>query len=221
MTHPPDAKKSDEGELESGHREDPLIDPIEESRMPLWGHLHELRQGMIRSLVIVSLAFCVSYAYVEPLIVFLERPLLDLLPEGSRHLYFTGLTDKFFIYLKVSFLAAACLVSPYLLYEVWRFISPALHKHERKFAGPFIFLGSFAFFVGLAFSYHRSGDDYADGVFLTNAKDVGSVGVRFRSSRRDGALRKVWNYQRADAAEESALRFCSKQCGGCDCHAVA
>jgi sec-independent protein translocase protein TatC len=154
MTHPPDVKKSDEGEFESGHREDPLVDPIEESRMPLWGHLHELRQGMIRSLVIVSLAFCVSYSYVEPLIVFLERPLLDLLPEGNRHLYFTGLTDKFFIYLKVSFLAAACLVSPYLLYEVWRFISPALHKHERKFAGPFIFLGSFAFFVGLAFSYY-------------------------------------------------------------------
>lgn len=129
-------------------------EPLEGTRMPLWEHLSELRQGMVRSLFVIGIGFCVAYAYIEPIIVFLEKPLLDILPEGSKHLYFTGLTDKFFIYLKVAFMASACLVSPYLLYELWRFVAPALYAKERRFAGPFIFLGSFSFFVGVAFAYY-------------------------------------------------------------------
>jgi len=122
--------------------------------MPLWEHLDDLRQGLIRALAVVGVGFAVCYAYIDPIIVFLEQPLLDLLPEGNRHLYFTGLTDKFFVYLKVSFLASACIASPYLLFELWRFVSPALYKNERRFAGPFIFLGSISFFIGMAFAYY-------------------------------------------------------------------
>lgn len=168
MTHPSDAKPkqavaaepeaihadsseaSASAEEAGGHR----VDQEEFGRMPLWGHLHELRQGMIRSLLVIAIAVAVTYSYIDPIIVFLETPLLQILPEGNRHLYFTGLTDKFFIYLKVSVLSAICLVSPYLLYEVWRFVSPALYQREKKFAGPFIFLGSFSFFVGNAFAYY-------------------------------------------------------------------
>lgn len=134
--------------------EDSLDSGLESSRMPLWEHLTELRTGLMRSLIAVSLGFLVTYYYIDSIIVFLEKPLLDLLPEGNRHLYFTGLTDKFFIYIKVSCLAAVFLVSPYLLYELWRFISPAMYKHEKKFLGPFIFSGSLAFFTGNAFAYY-------------------------------------------------------------------
>jgi sec-independent protein translocase protein TatC len=78
---------------------------------------------------------------------------MDALPEGSKNLYFTGISDKFFIYFKVSIYAAIVLVSPYLLYEVWRFISPGLHRHEKRFVVPFLFLGSFFFALGIVFCY--------------------------------------------------------------------
>ncbi len=121
--------------------------------MPLWEHLDELRGGLIRSLIVIALGFVVAYAYAERIMWFLEQPILGLLPAGEG-LYYTGLTDKFMTYLKVSFLSAILLVSPYLLYEVWRFVSPGLLRNEKRFMVPFLFLGSFSFFAGLAFAFY-------------------------------------------------------------------
>lgn len=126
----------------------------EDFRMPLWEHLDELRKGLVRSLLAVGVAMIATYNYCEPIMEFLERPLLDLLPEGERHLYYTGIADKFVIYFKVSIIAAFAAVSPYILYQVWRFISPALYSHERKFAVPFLTMGTCSFFIGVAFAYY-------------------------------------------------------------------
>ena len=78
----------------------------EEQRMPLWEHLDELRSGVIRSLIALVLGCILTYTYIEPIMVFLERPLLDVLPPGQAKLYYTGLTDKFVIYLKVTVIAS-------------------------------------------------------------------------------------------------------------------
>ncbi len=128
--------------------------PAEQYRMPLWEHLDELRSGLIRSLVAIVLGCIATYTYIEPIMTFLEKPLLDVLPAGQARLYYTGLTDKFVIYLKVTVLTSMLVISPYLLYEVWRFISPALHRHEKRFLVPFLFLGTLSFVVGLAFAYY-------------------------------------------------------------------
>jgi sec-independent protein translocase protein TatC len=126
----------------------------EESRMPLWEHLEDLRSGLIRALVVTVLGCILTYAFIEPIMAFLEKPLLDVLPPGQAKLYYTGLTDKFVVYLKVCVLASMLLVSPYLLYEVWRFISPALHRHEKRFLIPFLTFGTVSFVLGLAFAYY-------------------------------------------------------------------
>lgn len=127
---------------------------LESSRMPLWEHLDELRSGIIRSLIVVSVGLCATYTYSDYLVRFLEEPLLKVLPKDQARLYFTGVADKFMVYLKVSLLASVALVIPYLLWEVWRFVSPALYRHEKKFVGPFLILGTVAFFSGLIFSYY-------------------------------------------------------------------
>lgn len=132
----------------------PMSENLDEKRMQLWEHLAELRGALVRSLVAISLGFCLTYTYIEPILKFLERPLFDALPPGERHLYFTGITDKFFIYLKISIYSSIALTSPYLLYEVWRFISPGLYQREKRFVLPFLFLGSFFFFTGVAFAYY-------------------------------------------------------------------
>jgi sec-independent protein translocase protein TatC len=129
-------------------------DPSEQYRMPLWEHLDDLRSGLIRALVAIVLGCIATYAYIEPIMAFLEKPLLDVLPAGQAKLYYTGLTDKFVVYLKVTVLTSMLIISPYLLYEVWRFISPALHRHEKRFLIPFLFFGTLSFVVGLAFAYY-------------------------------------------------------------------
>ena len=127
---------------------------IESSRMPIWQHLDELRNGLIRSIIAIFVGFCVTYYFSEILVHFLEKPLLVVLPPSNQHLFFTGVADKFFIYLKVAFIAAVGLTSPYLFYQVWLFISPALHKSERRFAMPFVLFACLTFLCGLAFTYY-------------------------------------------------------------------
>ena len=91
-----------------------------EDSMPLWQHLEELRGVLLKSLLIVSLGFCVTYYFSERLIQFLEAPILTVLPTGEKNLYFTGITDKFLVYLKVSFYCSLILSSPFLLKQIWK-----------------------------------------------------------------------------------------------------
>jgi len=128
-----------------------LEDP---SRMPLGDHLEELRKRLFNVVIILAVGLCVTYTYSDYLILFLERPLLDLLPEGNKHLYFTGLTDKFVIYFQVSLLADVALMSPLLFYQLWKFVAPALHSNEKRFVFPFVVFATVSFLIGLAFAYY-------------------------------------------------------------------
>jgi sec-independent protein translocase protein TatC len=128
--------------------------PSDDTSMPLWEHLEELRGVLIKSLLIVSFGFCFTYAYSEKLIQFLEVPILSVLPAGEKSLYFTGITDKFVIYLKVSFYSSLIVTAPLLLKQLWNFVSPAIKPEERRFAIPFLLMGSIAFFIGVLFSYY-------------------------------------------------------------------
>jgi sec-independent protein translocase protein TatC len=124
------------------------------SRMPLWEHLDELRRALIKSLVAIALGLAVTYNYSDRIVLFLQKPLLKILPPDNQHLYYTGIADKFVIYFKVSVLASLMITAPFLLYQIWTFVSPALYRNERRFVGPFVFLGTISFLAGLAFSYY-------------------------------------------------------------------
>lgn len=126
---------------------------LEDSRMALWQHLQELRGGLVRILVVLSVVSCFTYRYAEKLLYWLEKPLLEALPPEHRRLYFTGITDKFFVYLKASIYAAIALTIPYLLWEIWKFVSPGLYSKEKKMVLPFILFGSFFFLLGGCFGY--------------------------------------------------------------------
>jgi len=122
--------------------------------MPLWEHLDDLRKVMVRCLLIILVGFLAVYSFADQIVAFLEKPLLDVLPEGQKHLYFTGIADKFFIYLKISVYVSIAMTSPLLLHQVWGFIAPALYKHERKVVAPFLFFATLSFVAGLAFAYY-------------------------------------------------------------------
>lgn len=125
----------------------------QDPRKPLWEHLDEMRNALIRVFLVLGVGTCVTYNYAEKILFWVEKPLLDALPLENRKLYFTGITDKFFVYLKASIYAAVLIAIPYLLWEIWRFVSPGLYSKEKKMILPFIFLGTFFFVLGAAFGY--------------------------------------------------------------------
>ncbi len=121
--------------------------------MSLMDHLEELRSRLLRVILSFFVALLPCYYWVDEIFDFLQRPILKLLPPGKK-LAYTGVTDPFFLYFKVAALAAVFVASPYVLYQLWRFIAPGLYRHERRYLLPFLFFGSFFFLAGGAFAYY-------------------------------------------------------------------
>jgi sec-independent protein translocase protein TatC len=71
----------------------------------------------------------------------------------SDKLIVNSLIDPFSLYVKVSLYAALCLSIPFLLWQIWAFVSPGLYPHERGYVTPFILLSSISFVLGAAFAY--------------------------------------------------------------------
>jgi sec-independent protein translocase protein TatC len=75
-------------------------------------------------------------------------------PDADAKLIVTTAMEPFTLYMTVSLYAAIALSIPFLLLQVWGFISPALYQHEKKYVTPFIFLSSISFVLGAAFAYY-------------------------------------------------------------------
>lgn len=134
-------------------RERDADEELDGGRMPLVEHLSELRKRLVYSLLAIGVTSGIAWCWNDVLVRFLELPLLRALPKDARKLYFTGIGDKFFIYLKVSLVVGTSAATPFLLYQLWRFIAPGLYQDERRAVAPFVLLGSLAFYLGLAFAY--------------------------------------------------------------------
>jgi sec-independent protein translocase protein TatC len=120
--------------------------------MSLLEHLEELRRRIVVSAAAVGVAFLGCWALREPLAELLSRPIARLLPQGSR-LVFLGITDPFVLYFKMAALAALFVASPVVFYQVWRFVAPALYRSEKRYALPFVLLGTLFFAAGGVFAY--------------------------------------------------------------------
>jgi len=122
-------------------------------RMSLLEHLDELRRRIVRSLLGVGVVFIFCWIVVEEIAQFLARPIYEALPEGTK-LAFLGVTDPFILYVKVAALSALFLASPFVMYQIWMFVSPGLYRREKLYALPFVFFGSLFFVAGGAFAYY-------------------------------------------------------------------
>lgn len=98
------------------------------------------------------MAFSISYAFIKQIVEILMRPLLSALPTGSS-LIFTNVPEAFFTYLKAALLTGVFFSSPFILYQVWAFVSPGLYEREKKYVLPYIFVSSFFFIGGAIFCY--------------------------------------------------------------------
>jgi sec-independent protein translocase protein TatC len=119
-------------------------------QMSFLDHLEELRKRLINSLIAIAVAFGVCWWFSLQLFHAVARPIALA---GVSSLVASTPTEGFNIQLKLAVMAAIFLAAPFVLGQVWLFISPGLYKHERKYALPFIFFSSLLFVLGGLFGY--------------------------------------------------------------------
>ncbi len=126
-------------------------------RMSFLGHLEELRTRIIRALMGVAVAFMVSLIYTNALWDFVCQPAvaaLKALGYKEQNLVQIEPMEAFnVIWFKLPILCAVFLASPWVLYQVWAFISPGLYKKERRWAAPFVLGTAGLFITGGVFAY--------------------------------------------------------------------
>jgi sec-independent protein translocase protein TatC len=124
----------------------------EDRKMSLTEHLIELRKSLTHSLIALGIGFGVCYYFKDFIFSIVTRPLTQALPKNS-YLIYTGLTEAFFTYMKVAFFASLIITSPYILYQIWKFIAPGLLPREKKYVVPFVLSSSLLFISGVLFGY--------------------------------------------------------------------
>ncbi len=130
-------------------RKDTLKDDGEQ---PFIAHLVELRDRLIRSILVVALLFGGLSFWANDLYALLAGPLTRHLPPGAQMIAI-GVASPFMAPLKLTLFVALVLGVPYLLYQAWAFIAPGLYQHEKKLALPLLVASIVLFYGGMAFAY--------------------------------------------------------------------
>ncbi len=141
-----------------------------DDKIPFTAHLEELRKRLIICCVAIGIGVVIAYGFKEKLFEILTIPLVREMRPGDK-LIFTGLTEAFFTYMKVAFLAGIMLASPVIIYQFWAFVGPGLYKKERRYFVPIVLLSAFFFVGGSLFCFFVV-FPFAFKFFLSFATDV-------------------------------------------------
>jgi len=119
--------------------------------MPTMGfldHLEELRRRLVYSIAAVAVGFFACWWKVEYIYDIMQRPIVDVLRANgmSEKLVYLNPTEPFNLYLKIAAMAGLFVTSPFVLYQVWMFISPGLYRNEKRYVVPFM-VSTIALFV--------------------------------------------------------------------------
>lgn len=140
---------------EKSPNQDPEHDEQGGRQMSFFEHLEELRQRLLRSILGLLVATGICFYFSDYIYGWLARPLTQTLHELGlpEKLVYTNPIDPFNLYIKLSLVAGLFLASPYILYQIWLFISPGLYRHEKRYVFPFVILTSGLFISGGLFAY--------------------------------------------------------------------
>jgi sec-independent protein translocase protein TatC len=133
----------------------PEDDDFSGRQMSFLEHLEELRQRLVRSAISVFVGFIICFYFSDNIYGLLAKPLTDTLQSlhMADKLVYTNPVDPFNLYIKLSIVGGIFLAAPYILLQLWLFISPGLYRHEKKYIWPFVGLTSGLFFTGGFFAY--------------------------------------------------------------------
>ena len=119
---------------------------------PLITHLLELRDRLLRVLLVVLIVFLCLFYFANDIYVFVAEPLMSQLPAGTSMIA-TEVASPFLTPFKLTLLSAVFLAIPFILYQFWAFVAPALYKHEKRLVFPLVISSAFLFYLGVSFAY--------------------------------------------------------------------
>jgi len=119
-----------------------------QDKMPFLEHLGELRTRIVRSLIALLVGLGIALPFSQRIMDYLARPV----QESGHTLVFLALTEAFWVQMKVAVIVGLFIAAPAILWQVWAFVAPGLYEHEKKYAAPFVIIGSLLFIGGGAFS---------------------------------------------------------------------
>lgn len=125
---------------------------VDAAEQPFLDHIIELRQRILRSLMVIIALFVPIYFYANELYTFVAAPLMAHLPSDSTMIA-TEVASPFLTPFKLAIFTAIFVGMPYLLHQIWSFVSPGLYLHEKKFAMPLLVSSIVLFYTGVAFAY--------------------------------------------------------------------
>ena len=118
------------------------------TRMTLVEHLAELRTRLVRSILALTIGTAVAFVFANRVLDFLVDPYCRAKTEGSCQLVVIDPLEGFTTRIKIALFVGAVLAAPVVLWQVWRFVTPGLHKNEKRFAIPFIAVSILLFVAG-------------------------------------------------------------------------
>jgi sec-independent protein translocase protein TatC len=125
--------------------------PVDQTQ-PLIQHLIELRNRLLRAVLCVLIVFASLYYFANDIYLVVAEPLRTLMPAGSTMIA-TDVASPFFAPLKLTLMVSLFISMPFVLYQIWCFIAPALYDKEKKLAFPLLFSSIVLFYSGIAFAY--------------------------------------------------------------------
>lgn len=118
-------------------------------------HLIELRKRVLNICIVLFITVSVCFYFAEDIYLFLAKPLIQIYKSGEdRKLIFTGLTEGFFVHMKVALYSGFAMAFPYIATQLYFFVAPGLYKNEKQMLLPFLAAAPLLFIFGVALVYY-------------------------------------------------------------------
>ena len=121
-------------------------------KMTLMQHFSELRRRILWTMLVFVFAFGLGWLVAPMVESLLTRPLIDVWHDAA--LLYTGLSDGLMIQFSLATLVALIITIPVLMWHIWAYVAPGLHKNEKQFLIPIFLLSPILFIIGAAFAFY-------------------------------------------------------------------
>ena len=138
--------------MKNQSKQEPVLPGLNETEQPLLYHLIELRDRLLRVVLVVAVVFVALIPFSNTLFTLLSGPLLAHMPEGGS-MVAIEVASPFLIPFKLTLFLALFIAIPYVLYQMWSFVAPGLYRHERRLVVPLLVSSTVLFYAGAAFAY--------------------------------------------------------------------
>ncbi|WP_426359166.1 twin-arginine translocase subunit TatC [Pseudocolwellia sp. HL-MZ19] len=118
----------------------------------LFDHLLELRTRLLKAVVGVLVVLCCLIYFAQDIYHYVAEPLLATMPLGSQMIA-TDVASPLFAPFKLTIVLSLFIAMPYILFQIWSFVAPALYKNEKRLIAPLMFGSTLLFYGGIAFAY--------------------------------------------------------------------